>query len=386
MEMIVDNYTSYMTDRSIALELINELNKQNTKLENLLAIQESIETYGLDSSVMDLINKDNQLVRVLGLTENDLNKSQEGLLDVFKTGIGKTIVDTLKWVIAKISECIKWIFDKLMSWAKSVNANKFRVAADVWSRIPDSARVKKNPSRADGAWVDVPDFEACKERLELSEHICSAFVSVLASEFELIVNEYANGIKTKNPIPLNDIIQKHDKICKVIVSTGSITAKAGHRLQQAVRTYHTQINKEHLDKDLNGVDPYDLLYWKDATAVPRIVQVEYKRDLKIKYKGEFSEVGVYTSRVIYNVENVKPKLNKLLADLTTIYNNMSNDLRTPNLDQKAIAYYTNEQTEITDIGGAITYVLNVISRHMSNCAVATMGINEVMDDIIKMFR
>lgn len=387
MEMVADIYSNYMLEYDMTNFMLKELEQHTEKLSNLLMIRESIETYGVDSAVMALINKDDQLVNELGLTKNDLNKSQEGLADTFKTGLGKKILDAIKWIIEKIGMCVKWIFEKLTEWARNVNGqNRFRVAADVWDKIPDSMPVKKNPARQDGAWVEIPDFEACKKRLELSEHICVDFINVFADEFASIVEEYKNNLKNLHTVGgLYDIILRHDKLCKVIAESGTAGGQPGTVLTNTVAAYQIIINKQHLEKDLKGFDKGDQLFWADAKAIPRIAQVEFKRDLRIQYKGEFTEVGVYVERTISAVQKAKPKLQSMQRDLLTIYTEMQRDIQSGNIDQDVINKYNTEMLMIKDLGSAITGVLNTTARHVANCAVANMGLNELMQAIVKMF-
>ena len=395
MEYVSDIYADDLLQHDIVRNSFKEISEKSQRIQDLLVIKQSIETYGLDPAVMAMINKDNQLVKELRLTENDLNRSTEGLSDVFNSGIMKKIIDGIKWLIDKIVEGIKWIWNKLMEWARSVNVDKaaLKRAADNWDKLPDNAPLQPpDSSKPDIPWTNVPDFKVCKDRLTLAKQLCNDFINKYMSPLSEFATTYCNETM-KNPtctafysLLVSDRFKelRHNLMLSTMGGRGNILKPA------MAKVYQDYIEKNKISSD-----------WP-VNQIVRIAEVRVKRDLGVRYKGEFNEVGITISDLDKTINahkstitTLETVLKKFAAQYDTIVKHAIANAKeledkgntyTAEMERNLADRYSEEIAQINDLLGALALVGNIVQHYIQIGTVNKLGLQELMKDIEIMFK
>ena len=393
---VSDIYADECMHNDFVMESFKEISKQVNRIQELITIKASIETFGLDPAVMALINKDNQLVNELKLTENDLNKSQEGLSDVFNSGLIKKIIDGIKWLVEKIIEGVKWVWNKLLNWA---NANKISTAdlqraANNWDKLPDNATLQPPDSaNPDIPWTNIPDFKECKNRLELSKRLCEDFINKFLSplsEFSTAyITEYA-----KNPVCAefyNMITSDRFKDLRNNLMLSTQFGNKGNILCPAMqKAYQEYIERNKISSS-----------WSH-TEIARIAEVRVKKDLGVRYKGEFNEVGTTIADIEKTINKSKANITALITNLTKIRSyydtyaknllahakeneNQGNDYAAQ-IERNTANTYNTEVSQLTDLLNTIVLVNSILQRYILIGTVNKLGLKELLDDMMIMFK
>ena len=390
---MTDLYMNDILDYEEIQNTFKSISEKTNKLLNLTAIAESIETYGLDESVMALINKDDQLSNELGFTKNDLNRSEEGLNDLFKDGIFKKIIDGIKWIIDKIIEAIKWVWSKLSEWAtkNKISAAELQRAANNWDKLPDNAPLQPPDSNnPEQPWTNVPDFKICKERLTKCEQLCNEFFNSFLNPLSQIAAEYINTRTDTNPFVFYDVLRNNK--FKDFINRLNIRAQCNGRgnilfpaMQMAYQEY---------------IEDRNICEWAD-NSYPTIVEVRYKRDLGIKYKSEFNELGKTLTNIEHTLASHKQMFStteKTLKSLKDSYEKYSKDLLShanaieqtdPTLasDEKDKSrHYYDEAAQLTDFLKAFEFINVKLAQFVKIGMVNKLGIQKLIEDMKIMFK
>ena len=393
---ITDIYAAELLQHNIVRDSFNEISKHIAHIQDLIVIKESIEVFGLDSSVMKLINRDDMLVNELKLTQNDLNKSQEGLSDVFNQGIIKKITDSIRWLIDKIIEGIKWIWNKLTEWARSnkIDRAALQRAANNWDKLSDNTTLQPpDPSKPDIPWTNVPDFKECKNRLTLSKRLCEDFIKIYLNPLSEFAKAYIEE-SHKNPKCLSFYTLLTSNKFAHLRKNLNLSSRYGDK-GKILHSAMSDVYREYIEK--NKISPA----WSNNEIV-RIAEVRVKGDLGIKYKGEFNEVGTTIDDLEKSMNESKQTISVAVSSLTKIraqfdtyaksliphadYLDSIGDNNTAEMERNISARYNEEVAQLTDLLNTIVLVNAIIQRYLSIGTVNKLGLKELLDDIAIMFK
>ena len=395
MEHVTDMYAADLLQFDIVQESFKAISEKSQRIQDLLVIKASIEIYGLDPAVMAVINKDDQLVKELRLTENDLNRSQEGLSDVFNSGIMKKIIDGIKWLIAKIIEGIKWVWNKLLEWINKKNIDKatLKRAADNWDKLPDNAPLQPpNSKEPEVPWTNIPNFKECKNRLDKSKRLCDDFINRFLSPLSEFTTAYlSESIKNPKCLEFRTIICS-DKFKDLRKNFGiMMIGNTGNILRPAIEAAYRKYTEEHNIS----------ISWS-TTKIDRIAEVRVKRDLGVQYKGEFNEVGITLDDLNKTVTKSKTTITDLTDSLKKIsvsYDayvkqllvhadalEQNGDNYTADMERNTAARYQEEVVQINDLLNTINFVNSTLAIYIQIGTVNKLGIQELLKDMEIMFK